>query len=192
MKISIDYTKIIEFEGGIMTFGYVPDPIHSKSGVTIAGGVDLGQRTLEGLRQLKLHPDLEKKLIPYLGLKQTDAVHYLNDHPLDITELEAVDLTIAVKRELTTRMIKEFNEDSLIKFQLLHPALQTIIYSLYHQYGSLRRRCPKFWLQATTGEIVGLYNNLLDFGDRYPTRRKAEARYLNEHLGIMDEKKSTK
>ena len=43
----IDFNFISKLEGGRKTKGYVPDPEGSRSGVTIATGVDLGK--LQGL-----------------------------------------------------------------------------------------------------------------------------------------------
>ena len=52
MSDSIDYSFLSELEGGSQTTGYVPAAGVSKSGVTIATGFDLGQRSEGDLKAL--------------------------------------------------------------------------------------------------------------------------------------------
>ena len=55
----IDFNFISKLEGGRTTKGYVPDPEGSRSGVTIATGVDLSQMGENDLSRLNLPPDLK-------------------------------------------------------------------------------------------------------------------------------------
>lgn len=64
----INYGFIQTLEGN-SNIGYVPDPEHSKSGVTIASGFDLGARRLSDL--IGLPKTIIDKLAPYLSLKGT-------------------------------------------------------------------------------------------------------------------------
>jgi len=184
MKHNIDFYFIQNLEGGLSCKGYVPDPEHSKSGVTIGIGVDLGQRNEDGLKMLNLSDRLFNQLKPYLGFKKQDAVKFLKANPLEISEDDAWIISLAVKQELADRLIKNFNLVAKFPFQALHPSLQTVIASVFYQYGDLKSGCPNFWRQATEGDIEGLYKNLLNFGDRYTTRRKTEAEYLNKDIAI--------
>jgi hypothetical protein len=42
----------------------------------------------------------------------------------------------------------------------------------------LAKRCPKFWQAATNADSTAMANELNNFGDSYPTRRRREADYL--------------
>lgn len=65
--MNIDWTFISQHEGGQKLEGYWPRDI--GSGVTVATGVDIDQRSMFDLNRLNLTPDLKKKLEPYLGAK---------------------------------------------------------------------------------------------------------------------------
>jgi hypothetical protein len=54
----IDYSFLSDLEGGRTTIGYVPAAAVSKSGVTIATGFDLGQRSEADLKRLGLPANL--------------------------------------------------------------------------------------------------------------------------------------
>jgi hypothetical protein len=69
MPENIDYSFLSNLEGGCKTKGYVPAAKKSKSGVTIATGFDLGQRSESDLKLLKIDATLilESCYIPKLG-----------------------------------------------------------------------------------------------------------------------------
>jgi hypothetical protein len=48
------------------------------------------------------------------------------------------------------------------------------------QYGDLAKKTPNFWKQVTSGDWGAAKRNLLDFQDKYPTRRKKEAALLDD------------
>ncbi|MCL1123527.1 pesticin C-terminus-like muramidase [Shewanella surugensis] len=177
VKTKVDFSFIKLFEGGCQVEGYVPDPLHSKSGVTIASGFDIGQCQVEALSQ-RLPESLVNKLAPYCGLKQQAAVDKLTALPLAITRVEANLIDICVVREVTDNLIKQYRQDSGQGFETLLPAMQTVIASVAFQYGHLAKRCPKFWLAAIHGDFLAMATELVNFGDRYPTRRRKEAEYL--------------
>jgi hypothetical protein len=52
MPESIDFAFLSSLEGGCKTTGYVPAGSVSQSGVTVATGFDLGQRTEADLTRL--------------------------------------------------------------------------------------------------------------------------------------------
>ncbi len=84
--MNIDWTFISQHEGGQKLEGYWPG---RNSGVTVATGVDLGQRNMIDLNRLNLTPDLKKKLEPYLGIKGDPARRLLAERPLKITKMDA-------------------------------------------------------------------------------------------------------
>ena len=58
--------------------------------------------------------------------------------------------------------------------------MQTVIASVAFQYGYLAKRCPNFWRYAITQNTQAMIRELVDFGDRYTTRRWREASYLKQ------------
>jgi hypothetical protein len=175
----VNFGFIAALEGGPVLTGYVPDPDKSNSGVTIATGFDLGQRTDSDLvALLPEHSELVDKLAFYCGHKRRDAVAVLAICPLHITKNEAQIIDKAVKQQLLDQLQQRYNAASLNEFSALPEAMQTVIASVAFQYGDLARCCPRFWRAAICADSMGLINELQNFGDRYPTRRKKEANYL--------------
>lgn len=175
----VNFGFISALEGGPTLTGYVPDPDKSNSGVTIATGFDLGQRTDSDLvAMLPEHSELVDKLAIYCGYKRGNALSVLAARPLHITEAEALIIDNAVKQQLLNQLQQRYNAASLNEFAALPEAMQTVIASVAFQYGDLARRCPNFWRTAITADSVGMISELQNFGDRYPTRRNKEANYL--------------
>jgi hypothetical protein len=178
----IDHEFISKLEGGRITRGYVPVASMSMSGVTIATGFDLGQRTAADLAALKLSPLLVAQLRPYLGKRKQEAVDYLKRYPLTITDSEAQQIDVAVKRAHVLSLIKKYDESaSEVHFTDLPGEAQTVISSVAFQYGvNLQRRTPKFWkavIAQDWKEAVAILNN---FGDAYSARRRKEAALLGK------------
>ncbi|MFV0384891.1 pesticin C-terminus-like muramidase [Paracoccus sp. (in: a-proteobacteria)] len=182
----INWELISGFEGGSQLDGYVPDPEGSQSGVTIATGFDLGQRTRGDLEDLfgKDNP-LVEKLAPYTGLRQQKAVNALEARSLTISAAEANEIDRAVKADALFRLETSYNnaigpDDPT--FAELPEAAQTVIASVAFQYGDLESRTPNFWNHAVNQDWPALIAELRDFGDSYPTRRGAEADYLEDGI----------
>ena len=95
--MAIKWDFISDLEGGQRLRGYVPAAAVSKSGVTIATGVDLGQRSEAEIDAMAIPDGLKVKLKPYAGLKKLAAVEFLAAHPLTITKDEADALDREVK-----------------------------------------------------------------------------------------------
>jgi hypothetical protein len=177
-KTKVNFGFISGLEGGPTCTGYVPDPKYSKSGVTIATGFDLGQRSVNDLQTL-LPQALVQKLAPYCGLTKHDAVTALHDTPLSITPDDANLIDLCVKSQLLEQLQHRYNRDSVLPFDLLKEQQQTVIASVAFQYGNLARRCPNFWRAATQQNWHQMAIELRDFGDRYHSRRNREANYLD-------------
>lgn len=176
----IDWSFISSREGGRLLRGYVPGG--GKSGVTILDGIDLGFFSQTALAQLP--QDLRTKLFPYIGLTGAAAIARLAARPLAVTEAEA-DLIEAVRRrELQTALTTQYLRDAAHPFEQLPDAAQTVLMSVTWQYGDPWRRCPRFWNFCIARDWHGVYGELMDFGDAFPTRRKLEAAYLKHSLGL--------
>lgn len=170
----ISYTFItLHYEGNSLT-GYVPplDGGAIESGVTISGGLDLGQRNRGDLIDLPDH--LIHKLSPYCGVTGEAAKELLAAKPLSISLSDSVIINTFSHKEATRLLMADWRRDSKIVFESLPDEIQTAIASVAFQYGDLPTRCPNFWRQVTTGDWVGAARNLNDFGDAYSTRRKSE------------------
>jgi hypothetical protein len=94
---AVDFDFISELEGGRKLSGYIPDAVGSKSGVTVATGVDLGQRSESDIDKLDIPDELKDKLKPYTELTGKEAEDFLKGNPLDLTEAEAEALDRSVK-----------------------------------------------------------------------------------------------
>lgn len=182
MQYNIDWNFIARLEGGRRIHGYVPDAARSKSGITIATGFDLGQRSLSDLENLKLSQALIEKLRPYLGLKKQVAEAYLKNHPLTITPEQAKSIDIAVKSQSVNKLVRTYNGHSSVSFASLPGAAQTVIASVSFQYGHLPSETPKFFKLVTNRDWTGTVQELRNFGDQYSTRRKQEADRLQTIL----------
>jgi Bacterial toxin homologue of phage lysozyme, C-term len=149
----------------------------SKSGVTIAIGFDLGQRSEADLRKLNLSAPLLAKLRPYLGKKKAEAQTLLQQKPLTIASSEAMEIDKAAKKShvesLRTGYVGSPHNLGRKDFFALPAEAQTVIASLSFQYGTnLSVRAPKFWqavCEQNWAEAVKVLNN---FGDAYSGRRR--------------------
>lgn len=178
---AVDFGFISSLEGGPALNGYVPDPEHSSSGVTIATGFDLGCRSDSDLvALLPEHGELVDKLAIYCGHKRNKALAVLVNSPLRITENEALAIDTAVKQQLLNQLQQRYDAAAETGFALLPEAMQTVIASVAFQYGDLAKRCPNFWRAAVSADAIAMIRELKNFGDRYTTRRQREADYLQK------------
>ena len=183
MPENIDYSFLSELEGGSKTTGYVPAASVSKSGVTIATGFDLGQRSESDLESLKLDPLLIVKLQPYLGAKGASAQALLRKTQLviNLNEARAIDKAVKLAHVAQLKLKYDIVGGNKKKFVDLPPQAQTVIISVSFQYGvGLSVRAPKFWKAVTSQDWVETIKLLKAFGDVYPTRRKKEAALLEK------------
>lgn len=184
-QANIDWSFISEKEGGQRLTGYVPDPRKSQSGVTIATGFDLGARNEADLRRLRLPQSLVSKLSPYLGLKRWRALSELQGRPLTITQREADLIDRASKGSALSRLTTAYNRASSTPFESLPREAQTVIASVAFQYGDLPAEAPTFWGHVIRQDWAAAINELENFGDGYPTRRRAEAVLLRRMTGTQ-------
>ena len=103
----------------------------------------------------------------------------LKDTPLSITNEEQILLEQLVKKSETDKIVKWYNSsDSSIKFECLPEEAQTVIASVAYQYGYIQEETPDFWQQAIDHNWQAMYENLIKFKDRHPTRRNKEAELI--------------
>lgn len=174
-KNKVDFNFIKDQEG-FKTKGYVPKDsegnILGKSGVTIASGFDLGQKSLSDLEGLS--DSLIEKLTPYLG-KKGEAADKIAAN-LELSEDEANAINEFAKQTELQKISNKWKEATGTDFSDLDPNKQTVIASVAFQYGSnLDEATPNFWQQVTSGDWEAAKKNLLNFGDSYSSRRKREA-----------------
>lgn len=182
-----DFLRDVE---GFKASGYVPqdrrgNPIEN-SGVTIATGLDLGQQDEDSLRRMGLSDELISIFRPYLGLKRSEAQRFLLDNPLRLTAEQATFVEESLMSHDFERMSDLWNstqrEEDGIRWDQLDPEKQTVMLSVFRQYGNLPRRTPKFWRSATQGRWNDTVSELRNFGDEYKTRRNKEADLLEAAL----------
>lgn len=178
--MGIDWNFIGKLEGHRVLTGYVPATDISKSGVTVATGVDLGQRNAADIAALS--SALQAKLQPYLGLKGLAASQFLKRQPLTLTSPECDTLDAFVQEGTMAPMRTHFKQAAGTEFTALPDAVQTVLASVTFQYGSPWARTPKFWGMAVQKDFHGMVLCLKDFGDAYTTRRMKEAVYLDNWL----------
>jgi len=174
---NINFGFISELEGGATCVGYVPDAENSKSGVTVATGFDIGQRSSEDLYKL-LPSEVAAKLVPFCQLKGLAAQEALAKEPLKITTNETQIIDACSKRHFAKLIQHSYNQRSKVPFEQLPEKAQTVIASVAFQYGSLAKRCPTFWSLVIEQNWLAMVNELRNFGDRYTSRRHKEAHYF--------------
>ena len=182
---NVDF-NFIKRKEGFETSMYVPKDnkvkVLGKSGATIASGFDLGQRNENDLKGLP--QSLVNKLKPYLGKKKEAALKFVEENPLNITEKEANIINAFAKQQEISRLKKMWDKTSDIKFDDLSIPKATVVASVHFQYGNLPNKTPKFWKFTTEGDWLKAVEELNDFKDKYPTRRKSEARYLEKDKNL--------
>lgn len=180
-KIDWDFIRKLE---GFKSKGYVPDDKDgpTQSGVTIGAGFDIGQHSFKDLLKFKFSLSLVYSLLPYTNVTGDKARNTLKEYTLSLTKDQLDELDTKVRAKFSNQIEKEFNDNSDLVFCLLNRQQQTIIMSVGFQYGSLKRRCPKFFKLITKGKWLETVCELKNFGDAYPTRRKKEAALLSSSL----------
>ena len=176
-----DQEKIFEFlkkvEGNEYT-AYVPPVGHS--GVTIGIGVDLGNMNF---KRSELPKEVYDKISIYYGFTRDAAKEILAAKPLDLTP-DMVDLISQLAIDIHQKELESwFDRESDVPFSMLTLNQKKVLMSVKYQYGNIRRRTPKFWLFATRGDWQAVHDELMDFGDAFPTRRRKEAALIKKDLG---------
>ena len=186
---------------GYSTEGYIPvegkgknytsnsgsGTIAGKSGVTIANGLDLGQRN--NLDDIDVSDNIKEKLTPYLEKKKQDALDELRKNPLVLTEDESKELSEAVERSYYNQVKNKFNKNKNGRdFETLPNAVKTALYSLYYNQGSIG---PKALEAASNDDnyddLIKEFRNYYKKGSKADKesagdRRRIEADYMEKML----------
>ncbi|MGF6128944.1 hypothetical protein BK666_29955 [Pseudomonas frederiksbergensis] len=178
-----DMAYLSDKEGGMQTTAYVPmdhGVPADQSGVTLGAGVDLGGKTAASLLNDGVSQSLVSILSEYTGLRGQQALSKLQQKPLNISEVQAKELTYIYFGVISSAVETRFNNAvGAGKFRNVPFNTRTAIIDLSFQYGdNLEARAPKTWGMIVSGDWSGLIQELNNFGDAYPTRRKAEAKLI--------------
>ena len=179
MEDKVNWNFISELEGKAVDTAYVPS---DNSGVTIGTGVDLKMKNAELLESIGVPNDIIEVLEPYFRLKGDEAKAYLKDNPLVLSAVDVKILDGAVQKFESNKIKTAYEKDSGNSWGSLTSNQQTVITSVGFQYGNMEKRTPNFWKGVVEGNWNGVYNELMDFGDSYSTRRKKEAKLLNSKI----------
>ena len=194
-ELNIDFNFIGELEGNVLEAN-VPDPEGSKSGVTVGTGIDLGARTREDFAGFD-DQELLDRFDEYFGLQGMEAFKYEQDNPLVISQEESDALNAFIKGQSTQRLDSNFSNVFGVDLADLPPELQTVVASIGYQYGpnfmvdnpdteEFDPKTPKFvnLLSMIAKDpknpegYKNISNELMNFGDRYKTRREKEAELI--------------
>ncbi|WP_167285361.1 pesticin C-terminus-like muramidase [Marilutibacter alkalisoli] len=199
----LDDAFLEQSEGALILEGYIPmqgGEVLGQSGVTISTGVDLGQQSASGTRNIinnyiNEHGNNENvdvdafmaKLNPYFGLKKGAAVAALEETPLTVTQAEAELLAEAFKHHFLNQIAAQFNARNELgmTFQRLPTEAQTVIMDFAYQYGlsdtqgSVRQT---FWGHVYRGEWMQLAEWLNSNPDPYTSRRRREGNLLQDAI----------
>ena len=177
---NVDFSFIKEREGFEKSMGVPTDDngdVLGKSGPTIASGFDLGQRNEADLAGLPI--ELVNKLKPYLGLTGDAAKLFVDNNKLTLTTKELDTINEFAKSKEIGKLKQAWNSsNSSVQFEDLTKEQATAVASVAFQYGNLATETPKFWGYVTSGDWAAAAKELRNFGDKYPSRRKLEANYL--------------
>jgi len=188
MDSVLDTDKMREWEG-FKTSGYVPNnsgKVIGNSGVTVANGLDLGQRN--NLDDLNIPEDLKLKLTPYLGVKREQALDLINNQPLELTNEEANVLADATDEAYYKQAESKFNINKYgKKFSDLPKEVRTVLNSVNFHTGSIGSKTIE---KAANDDD---YSDLIDELENYYSnpqiqegfqgqRRKKEADYLRKNI----------
>lgn len=195
----INFSKLADFEGGQILSGYIPGhtlgskgtTVEGNSGVTIATGYDIGQRTEARMTtDFGFSDRLVEKYGKFCGLTKYLAIRALErSGGLEIEQYEADETDFKVQRFHLIAAMDTWDEDPepTMEFRKLSMAQQTVILSrTYHQgiempYSAI---AEGFYTAAQNGDWVKAERELRSYNvggqDWYRIRVCAEADYLAE------------
>ncbi|WP_462370312.1 pesticin C-terminus-like muramidase [Oxalobacter formigenes] len=199
--IGINSSQLSIYEGGSREKAYVPYSAKTakgnRSGVTIGSGFDLGQRKHpDELRAMGLPESLVQKYAPYLGKQKMDAVNFLKNHPLKLSQDEIDTVNRCVLIDLGKKAIRHWNTEidkqrktwpDAPYFHEMNTNQQTIIFSrYYHEGAGWIKRHPEIHqsiVQNDWESVRNHWNNLIDkygkAGQQWKADRlKSEYKYL--------------
>jgi GH24 family phage-related lysozyme (muramidase) len=151
------YQLYYQLEGERSLDAYPPPS--KTSGVTVYGGIDLGQQDPEVLAK-ELPKSLFLKIQPYLGKKGKAAEVALSIRPLRLSQDEATALEKAVLGKQRERINSVFREVAGREIAELPIQAQQVLYSLEHNIYGIEKKMPDFFQAMAKGNIQKAYNAL--------------------------------
>ncbi len=202
----VAFEFLAEWEGGQYLHGYFPfsnrsakGVILGNSGMTIATGFDVGQKSADQLKSLGLADDLYKKLSPFAGkrFKGMDRAEVIEEckkinAPIPkITAEEANLLDQIIHQEHLLAAVSAYNaarKPGVPAFKDLPSNWQTVLFSrFFHQgVGAHRTAVIKpFWNALTKGDWEEAAKGLENYNvaqDWYKKRVEKEAKHLKTNM----------
>jgi hypothetical protein len=198
----VDFSFLAKWEGGQCLHGYVPiakGKVAGNSGMTIATGFDIGQKSAAAIRKLNLGKDLEDQLIPFADhkfpgmahLQVVNAVIQLHAPVPRISKGQADLIDGLVHREHLAAAVSAWNsnrKNGVPAFSKLPVPWQTVLFSrTFHQGVGMHKTsiARKFYNAATAGEWTKAVRELRNYpvsAGWYKQRVAQEADYLATEL----------
>ena len=172
---------VSKLEGGQRLDAYPPPA--KGSGVTVATGIDLGQRSVAELKELGASEALIEKVTPYLGKKDSDAKALLKSKPLTLDQAEADELDSIIGSEIRSVVGTKYESATGTKLGDLPAEARDVVESLAYNFGpNLDSKLPTIWKLITDNDWAGLKRALETTSWKQPElkdRRMAEAAMLD-------------
>jgi len=186
--------------------GYIPSnadgTIIGNSGVTVAGGLDLGQQTADSLRDMNLPQDLITSFTPYLGLTGQAAQIALANSPLSVNQQQETTINNQVVQGYWDDLSDTYQARVGTPISDLSENQQLALHSAHHNLGGAglfgtAGNETNFTRQLEQDDFTGAANNLYSWHNANGTlnqldpRRQAEAALfqgLIPHTGLSERK----
>jgi len=147
--MAIDWNFMEEVEGNLST-AYIPrqnGEIIQNSGVTIGMGVDLGQQSEQGLKDIGVKPQTIKLLKPYLGKSKQEAADALEESGvLSLGSASLLDLNKKIKQRYLKEIKNWYKKNNTVEqdWSDLSDKEQSVVLSVYYNAGGEKAN-PKFF-----------------------------------------------
>ena len=185
------YQTFLTCHEGFTTCGYVPINIATgevlgQSGVTIGGGVDLGNKTRSSFPTVSR--TIVDKLEPYFGLKGNLAACAAIEKPLRLTTAEADTLTDVITNDLVDKVSKQYENDKeryALAFASVPRGIRTAIVSVWFQFG-YPQAYPRFWSFVTKNDWNNAIKELRNFYINPEVQARRDLRRRNNEADIIE------
>ena len=185
------YQTFLTCHEGFTTCGYVPVNIATgevlrQSGVTIGGGVDLGNKSKASFPSVS--KTLVDKLEPYFGLKGNLAACAAIEQPLRLKTAEADTLTDVITNDVVDKVSKQYDNDrerNALAFASLPRGIRTAIVSVWLQFG-YPQAYPRFWNFVTKNDWNSAIKELRNFYINPQQQTKKDLRRRNDEADIIE------
>jgi len=205
----VNFAYLAQWEGGQLLHGYVPysgKRVAGASGVTIATGFDIGQKSAGQMDKLGIEPTLLAKLSPFAGHR----LKHPGKNGLSFTQAEVMAVLTSIgapvptitktQADLLDKLIhgehlaaaknawNNAKQANVPSFTQLPAPWQTVMFSRFFHQGMGAHTTPQmhlFWTSATAGEWDAAATALANYPVSqawYKTRVKQEATYLRTQM----------